>query len=78
MKLNGAIFLEVALGVVTQRQTPCVTISRTTANKTTIQKRNGNKMDSQRTPLWRILRYKQIIDKVSLKLHTKRFPRPFS
>ena len=34
-KWNGAIFLEVALGVVTQRQTPCVTISRTTAHKTT-------------------------------------------
>ena len=31
MKKNGAVFLEVALGVVTHRQTPCVTISRTTA-----------------------------------------------
>ena len=33
MKSNGAVFLEVALGVVTQSQTPCVTISRTTSNK---------------------------------------------
>ena len=46
MKKNGAGFLEVALGVVTQRQTPCVTISRTTANKTTILKQTGNKKNS--------------------------------
>ena len=66
MKQNGAVFLEVALGVVTQRQTPFVTISRTTAIETTILQ---HLITNQKTHLWRILRYKQIIDKVSLRLH---------
>ena len=46
MKKNGAVFLEVALGVVAQRQTPCVTISRTTANETTFLKQTGSKKNS--------------------------------
>ena len=59
-----------ALGVVTQRQTPFVTISRTTAIETTIlQHLITNQKNSEHTHLWRILRYKQNTDKVSLKLH---------
>ena len=42
-ELKGAVFLEVALSVATQRQTPCVTNSRTTAKKTTILQHTGNK-----------------------------------
>ena len=46
MRKNGAVLLVFDLGIVTQRQTPCVTISTTTANKTTILKQTGNKKKS--------------------------------
>ena len=74
---EGAVFLEVALGVVMQRQTPGVTNSRTTAKKTTILQHTGNKKNSSRPHLWRILRYKQIIDKVSLKKLHKALSKTF-
>ena len=53
--------------VVTHRQTPCVTISRTTAIDFALNYKS--KEFITHTHLWRILRYKSIIDKVSLKLH---------
>ena len=63
-----------ALGVVTQIQTPYVTISRTTALKTDFavitKKKKKKKNFIVHTPTHgAILRYESIIDKVSLKLH---------
>ena len=58
------------LGSSRRHKTPYVTISRTTALKTTIlQQITKKKIHNTHTDTWRILRYKSIIDKVSLKLH---------
>ena len=78
---EGAVFLEVALGVVTQRQTPCVTNSRTTAKKTTFI-RFCSTLEIKRIHNALICGAFCDINKSLIKSvwknYTKSYPRPFS
>ena len=69
---------KVALGLVTQRQTPCATISRTTSNKTTIKQQIENKKKTWRTHCGAFCGIINYLVESVWNYTTKRYPRPFA